>query len=896
MVFGTPTQHSSASASFFATPRVSSPPTGMSASMPSRSRVASACSGPPSTAKGLVRDVPSTVPPRGSSPRVAATSRAIVSPSITPRQPSLNPMTSSPNSLAPARTTARITALRPGQSPPPVKMPMRTCASESPGCGDGVPHDAAPGSRAADRDQPPRRRAFREGPVPVDDRAADDLAEAGVLPLGEAGQGADVRWGIRTKVVALAVASVATTGAAMVGVSAWQSGRFADDARGDVQDMVDHSIEQTADGVYDVVSTQGDSTSAVVDSDLQVADYVLAQSGGISLGSATRNTVSWDAKDQVTGQVTTVALPRVQVGAQWLGQNADVATPTPVVDQVQSLVGGTATIFQRMDDAGDMLRVGTNVVSAAGSRAIGTYIPAVGADGTPNAVVSAVLAGQTYRGTAFVVDSWYATAYAPLFDAAGQVIGMTYVGVKQESLPTLRQSVQNTAVGENGAVTVLGATGDRAGTVLISKDGSTDGTNLLDTKDADGKPYVQQIVDAARELSDGAQATVRYRSADTGAHTVQVAYYQPWDWVIAVDAQDSDFDGPVPRIDEGRSSMATALVVAALLVAVAGFALAWWLGRRLTAPLEGLRQRMAEIADGEGDLTQRVDDSSDDEVGDLATAFNRFVDKVAGTIRDIGTAAGSLAVSASGVARVADGLSERAARSRDQARHAHQAASDISSGVSSAAAGAEQMGSAIREIARSASDASHVGQGAVDLAARTETAIAALGTSSREISDVVKVISAVAEQTNLLALNATIEAARAGEAGKGFAVVATEVKELAQESSRASEEIHQRVQSIQADTSTAVGSISQIVAVIREMNDHQTTIASAVEEQTAVTNELSRSVNSVADGASSVTETMNDVTTDADRTAADVDSARTAARELDQLSGELTRLINVFTV
>ncbi|MGY5882231.1 Cache 3/Cache 2 fusion domain-containing protein [Modestobacter lacusdianchii] len=705
-----------------------------------------------------------------------------------------------------------------------------------------------------------------------------------------------MRWGIRTKVVTLAVASVAVTGAAMLGVSAWQSGQFADDAKADVQDLVDHSVEQTADGVHDVVSTQGESVAAKVDSDLQVAGYVLEQAGGLSLGPANRNAVTWDAKNQVTSQVTPVALPRVQVGGQWLGQNADVNTPTPVIDQIQSLVGGTATIFQRMNEAGDMLRVATNVVSATGSRAIGTYIPAIGANNTPSPVISAVLSGQTYRGTAFVVDSWYVTAYEPLFDDAGQVIGVLYVGVKQESMPTLRESVQNTAVGENGGVTVLGATGDRAGKVLISPDGASDGEDLLATTDADGKAYVQEIVTAALELGDGEQATVRYQDADSGPHTVQVAYYAPWDWVIAVDAQDSDSAGPVNGLDEGRSSMFTALVVAALLVLVAGFTLAWWLGRRLTAPLDGLRQRMVEIADGGGDLTQRVDDTSRDEVGELANAFNRFVDKVAGTIRDIGTAAGSLAASASGVARVADGLSDRAARSRDQARHAHQAASDISSGVSSAAAGAEQMGSAIREIARSASDASHVGQGAVELAGNTETAIAALGTSSREISEVVKVISAVAEQTNLLALNATIEAARAGEAGKGFAVVATEVKELAQESSRASEEIHQRVQSIQADTSAAVTSISQIVSVIREMNDHQTTIASAVEEQTAVTNELSRSVSSVAHGATSVTDTMNDVTTDADRTAADVDSARSAARELDQLSGELTRLINVFTV
>ncbi|MEU2351044.1 methyl-accepting chemotaxis protein [Modestobacter sp. NPDC049651] len=707
--------------------------------------------------------------------------------------------------------------------------------------------------------------------------------------------GGNVRWGIRTKVVALAAACAAVTGAATVGVSQWRSGQFADDAATDVAALVKDSIERTADGVYDVVSTQGESTAATVDDDLAVANYVLAQSGGVSLGPA-RTTVAWDAKNQVTDEVTPVTLPRVQVGGQWLGKNTDVNTPTPVVDQVRDLVGGTATVFQRMNPAGDMLRVATNVVGATGSRAIGTYIPAVGADGKPNAVISSVLQGQVYKGTAMVVDSWYVTDYQPLFDGGGNVIGMIYVGVKQENLPALRESLQNTTVGEHGTVTVFGGAGTRAGTVLVSEDAATDGKNMLKSKDADGAGYVKKIVDEAVGLDAGEQATVRYRDADTGSHTVQVAYYQPWDWVIAVDARDSDFSAPLDRLAGGRSSMLTALVVAAVLISLAGAAVAWWFGVRLTAPLHALRQRMVEISEGEGDLTQRVDDSADDEVGELAGAFNRFVDKVAGTIRDIGSCAASLASSASGVAQVADGLSSRATRSRDQAKHAHQAAADISSGVSSAAAGAEQMGAAIREIARSASDASHVGAGAVELAGSTEAAIAALGESSAQINETVKVITAVAEQTNLLALNATIEAARAGEAGKGFAVVATEVKELAQEASRASEEIHQRVQSIQADTSAAVASISRIVGVIREMNDHQTTIASAVEEQTAVTNELSRSVVSVADGAQSVTGTMTEVSTDAEQTAADVDTARAAARELDQLSGELTRLINAFTV
>ncbi|WP_308200624.1 methyl-accepting chemotaxis protein [Klenkia sp. PcliD-1-E] len=697
---------------------------------------------------------------------------------------------------------------------------------------------------------------------------------------------------IRSKVVALALASTVLTGAALAGVSAWQSDRFAGEARTDVQALTDAGLARTTTGVYDVVSTQGASTAAKVDDDLAVAQYVLGQAGGASIGT---RQVAWTAKDQVSGETTDTTLPQLLVGGQWLGQNADPGTPTPVVDQVRDLVGGTATVFQLMP-SGDMLRVATNVVGTTGARAIGTYIPATGSDGTPNAVVSAVMSGQTYRGTAFVVDSWYVTAYSPLTDASGAVIGMLYVGEQQEALPTLRQALQATRVGENGSVTVLGGTGTRRGTVLLTQDGSGEGESALERTDADGTAWAAQVVDAAVALGDGEQATVRYRDAATGTHTVQVAYYAPWDWVIAVDAVDADSAGPVTRLEQGRDTLLVALLVAAGLVTVLGAVAAWLLGRRLTAPLARLQHRMEEIADGGGDLTQRVADDGRGEVGDLARAFNRFVEKVAGTVRDIGACATALARSAAGVSEVADGLADQAGRSRDQAGEASRATAGISQGVTAAAAGTEQMGASIAEVSRSATEAARVGREAVELAAATEATVSALGVSSAEVNEVVSVISAVAAQTNLLALNATIEAARAGEAGRGFAVVATEVKDLAQEASRASEEITRRVSAIQADTGAAVGSITRITEVIRAIEAHQATIAAAVEEQTATTGELGRNVAAVAAGAGAVSTTMASVSSDAERTAADVDTARAAAGELAELSEELTRLLAVFTV
>ncbi len=396
-----------------------------------------------------------------------------------------------------------------------------------------------------------------------------------------------LRWDIRTKVVALATVCVAATGITVGGVSAWQSSNFADGARAGVEEVVAEGITQTASGVYDVVSTQGASTAAKVDSDLAVAQHVLAQAGGFRFD---RGTVAWEAKNQLSGEVTPVGLPRASVGGTWLGQNTDPGSPTPIVDQVQTLVGGTATIFQRTGPAGDMLRVATNVVGTTGMRAIGTYIPATNPDGAPNPVLAAVLAGQTYRGNAFVVDSWYVSAYAPLFDGAGQVIGMVYVGQKQQNLPALRESLEQTRVGENGRVEVFGGTGELRGTVLVSRDGARDGEALIDATDAEGTRWVEQVVDAAVQLEPGEQATVRYVDAETGPHTVQVSYYQPWNWVVTTIAQDSDFAGPVEHLDAGRSSMLSGVVVAVLLVAAAGGALAWLVGRRLTAPLERLRR------------------------------------------------------------------------------------------------------------------------------------------------------------------------------------------------------------------------------------------------------------------------------------------------------------------
>jgi methyl-accepting chemotaxis protein len=218
----------------------------------------------------------------------------------------------------------------------------------------------------------------------------------------------------------------------------------------------------------------------------------------------------------------------------------------------------------------------------------------------------------------------------------------------------------------------------------------------------------------------------------------------------------------------------------------------------------------------------------------------------------------------------------------------------MSSNIQTVAAGSEEMGASIREISHSASQAASVAARAVNVTAVTSTVMAKLGESSTEIGNVIKVITSIAAQTNLLALNATIEAARAGEMGKGFAVVASEVKDLAQETARATEDIGQRVAAIQADTGGAVTAIEEISEIIGRISEFQTTIASAVEEQTVTTNEMSRNVTEAADAGGRVAHTISEVATSVQLTTVGVAEATRAAGQLSEMSADLQVIVNRF--
>lgn len=327
---------------------------------------------------------------------------------------------------------------------------------------------------------------------------------------------------------------------------------------------------------------------------------------------------------------------------------------------------------------------------------------------------------------------------------------------------------------------------------------------------------------------------------------------------------------------------------------VVGAVMLFLASRIVSRPVSRLVERFGDIADGEGDLTRSVEVESHDEMGMLGKLFNRFV---GGIREDISSVAG-LSETVVGTSDQLSGLSEQIASATEetssQAGMVSAAAEQVSKNVQSVATASEEMSASIREIARSAIDAARVGGEAVEIASETADRFGRLTSSGETIARIVEVIRSIADQTNLLALNATIEAARAGEAGKGFAVVAAEVKKLAKQTAEATEEIEGNITSIRHLTGDAGEAIGRVTEIINRINDIQTVIASAVEEQSATTAEIGQNVSEAARGVDDIAQSIAAFAEVAQDTATGASSIQQAAESLAETAAQLKSIVGRF--
>lgn len=570
-----------------------------------------------------------------------------------------------------------------------------------------------------------------------------------------------------------------------------------------------------------------------VSKSLGVARDELQERGGFLLDPNEK--VEWEAINQFSKNKSKIRLPRAMLGnGQWLGQVKSMDTYVPVVDDLGQITGDTATLFQRMNEAGDMLRVATNV-EKAGERAVGTYIP------SDSPVVQTVLSGNTFIGRAFVVNQWYVTAYQPLFDEKRQVIGILYAGVPERiATDALLDSLSKITVGQTGYIFILNTIDDKAGDYVLSKDRVSDGKNVLGARDNDGRAFVQVMVDATKEMSEGEIREIRYPWQNKGetAPRDKVAYYtyfEPWDWLIAVSAYEDDFFAGVHKVSSLIDDTMTAIVVLTLSAGIVVVLVFTFFARNLNKLLTSLSERLGLSADQTNDASRQVAEAS----SSLAQGASEQASSLEETRASL------------------ESMSETTGHNADNAQEASKLTSDTRRAADK---GSESMKEMIE-------------------------AMDAIKQSSNDISAIIKTIDEIAFQTNILALNAAVEAARAGEAGQGFAVVADEVRALAQRSAVAARETSEKIEDAIHNSEhgmtmsrQAAEQLQRIVERIHKIDQFVSRIAEASTEQ--------------KEGISQITEAVTQMDELTQSSAASAEETASASEQLSAQSEELTRMVS----
>jgi len=532
-----------------------------------------------------------------------------------------------------------------------------------------------------------------------------------------------------------------------------------DEVIGIMQDRLARTAEKT----FSICRLSQDLVQHSVDTSLKLGDSALKQAGGVQMRGGS---VTWEAVNQFTNERKTFNVPQWSLEGSPLRPDPSFDHTIPVIDEITKQTGETVTLFQRVDEAGDMLRIATTVKKGNGERAVGTYMPPVLRDGSPNEVVRTVLSGRTYRGRSYVVNAWYITAYEPLMSAKGDVIGMFYVGVKLESISALRDSISEQArTGDHSSVAVYYGhdSGNTKDTVVIPATGIG---SLTESK------WLKRVLDSAPTLAEGTSGQWKVANSDGSEAIIRYTYFKPWDWVIVVIGDSKDYAGASTLVREQFTKLLFQSTLGGLAALVLGGVFAYFISRRITSP----------VADLSISLT-----SSATQISSSAVHQQSNVTSLMASSNQIASAAKEISATSQELLRTMVDIAEAAERTAGLAHDGRQGLKGMETSMQTLSTASESISGRL----------------------------ATIRTKAVRINAVVTAITKVADQTNLLSLNASIEAEKAGEAGAGFAVVAREIRRLADQSAIATLDIEQIVEEMQEAVASGVAEMRQFSEAVQ---------------------------------------------------------------------------------
>ena len=430
-----------------------------------------------------------------------------------------------------------------------------------------------------------------------------------------------MRIGLKARLLLLGIDSVIITVVVLIAVAVWQTNSSLDTSNQQINSFINRNITQISTDIYNLIQSQDESLQNQVTSAMNVMGNLATTFGGFSEGSST---VTWQGTDQLSGDSSEFQLPELMLGETKIEMVTEQMKTAPLVDKLSSLTDVKATIFQPLPDKAGLMRVASNVIGSDGKRAVGTYIPAKNADGTPNDVYAAVMGKRDFMGLAYVVDAWYVAKYHPISDSTGKVIAVLFVGKKEESVSTLRYAIQNTVVGETGYVGIVSGSGEKKGRYIIPPSASKADQLLSDEAADDQKSAYSELLEKAVTLKSGETVSQTVQDLEGNDRLVQASYYSPWDWIIVVDANLADYQPFFGALKDNQNLMISLFVLIGIALIIINYFIIAPLTRSLSEPILALTRASQKLSAGE--IDQQITIHRSDEIGDLAEAFRGMVD------------------------------------------------------------------------------------------------------------------------------------------------------------------------------------------------------------------------------------------------------------------------------